>query len=78
MEIFSPKPPPSNASLEYLLSLGASLVRCVFDLAHYFPVYIGSDSMKPAQLKYILLYFTSTTQPEYSTVRNFGSIKNQV
>ena len=30
--------------------------------------------MKPAQFKYILLYFTSTTQPEYSIVRNFGSI----
>ena len=30
--------------------------------------------MKPAQFKYILLYFTSTIQLEYYTVRNFDSI----
>jgi len=67
----------------------ASTVECIFGVlvvtgcvactmcvqSHLCPsVYIGSDSMKPAQFKYILLYFTSTTQPEYSIVRNFGSI----
>jgi len=46
----------------------------VYNLTHYLPDYIGSDSMKPAQLKYILLYFTSTIQLEYFIVRHFGSI----
>jgi hypothetical protein len=49
-------------------------VGCVFNLTHYLSDYIGSDCTKPAQSKYILLYFTSTTQPEYSTVCNFNSI----
>ena len=59
----------------------ATTVECVFGV--FVTVYIqshslssdymGSDSPKPAQLKYILLYFMSTTKQEYSMVCNFRS-----
>ena len=47
------------------------LLGCLFNRTHYLLDYIGSDSTKPAQLNYILVYFTSITQREYSTVCNF-------